>query len=146
MISNEVYALLDYFEKSSIREMDLKIADFHIKLSKENAAGGTVLSQPSDSKSDLSAEALPAQPSSPVLGIEVKSSLVGVFHVAASPETPPLAPVGTKVKKGQALGLIESMKMFTEILAPVDGIVEKVFAANADLVEFDQPLFEIKEA
>ncbi len=73
----------------------------------------------------------------------VKAPLVGVFYAASSPEAEAYVQVGSLVKKGQVLCLIEAMKMMSEVTAPVDGRIEKIYVKNADLVEFDQPLFLI---
>ncbi len=76
-------------------------------------------------------------------GTQVKAPLVGVFYAASSPEAEAYVQVGSQVKKGQVLCLIEAMKMMSEVTAPNDGRIEKIYVKNADLVEFDQPLFLI---
>ena len=53
--------------------------------------------------------------------------------------------VGSKVSKGETVCLIEVMKLFTAVESEFNGIIEKVFVVDGDLVEFDQPLFLISE-
>jgi acetyl-CoA carboxylase biotin carboxyl carrier protein len=74
----------------------------------------------------------------------VRSPMVGVFYRTPSPNAPPFVEVGTKVKRGDPLCLIEVMKLFTTITAEQDGRVAHVLPANGDLVEFDQPLFVLE--
>ena len=71
----------------------------------------------------------------------VKSPMVGTFYSKPSPEDPPFAAVGRKVKKGDTLCLIEVMKLFTTVECTTNGTVQTIFAEDGALVEFDQPLF-----
>lgn len=76
-------------------------------------------------------------------GEKVLAPLVGVFYAAPSPEEDAYVQVGDKVKAGQILCLIEAMKMMSEITAPCDGVVKKIYVKNQDVVEFEAPLFLI---
>ncbi|GHU54293.1 hypothetical protein FACS1894132_08710 [Clostridia bacterium] len=73
----------------------------------------------------------------------VKSPIVGTFYSAPSPDKPPFAPVGQKVKKGDVLMLIESMKIMNEVTSDYDGVVKEILIKNAEAVEFDQPIMII---
>ena len=70
--------------------------------------------------------------------------MVGTFYRAPSPEAPPFVEVGSLVEKGQALCLIEVMKLFTTIYAERAGRVVQIGPDNGDLVEFGQRLFVIE--
>jgi acetyl-CoA carboxylase biotin carboxyl carrier protein len=74
----------------------------------------------------------------------VNSPIVGTFYRRPNPEADPYADVGTRVKKGDVLCIIEAMKLMNEIEADADGVVVKVFPKNAQAVEFEEPLFAIK--
>jgi acetyl-CoA carboxylase biotin carboxyl carrier protein len=76
-------------------------------------------------------------------GVVVNSPFVGTFYRAPSPDSPPFVEVGTKVKKGQALCIVEAMKLMNEIEAETDGTVAEIFVQNATPVEFGEPLFRI---
>lgn len=78
-------------------------------------------------------------------GHEITSPLVGTFYTSASPEAEPFVTVGTRVKKGQVLGIIEAMKLMNEIESDCDGVVEKILIGNEEMVEYGQTLFIIKE-
>lgn len=75
----------------------------------------------------------------------VKSPIVGTFYRAASPDAPPFAEVGKKIGKNQKLCIIEAMKMMNALESEFDCVVEKILVNNGDLVEFDQPLFEVRK-
>ena len=74
----------------------------------------------------------------------VNSPFVGTFYRSASPENPPFVDVGTVVKKGQVLCIVEAMKLMNEIESDVDGTIVAVLAENGHAVEFGEPLFQIK--
>ena len=74
---------------------------------------------------------------------EVKSPLVGVFYSAASPESDTFVSIGSKVKKGDVLCIIETMKLMNEILAEQDGEIVDICVKNGDIAEFGQVLFKM---
>ena len=74
----------------------------------------------------------------------VKAELVGVFYTSPSPDAPPFVAVGQKVKKGDVICIIEAMKMMNEIECPYDGTLAVMLAENGSMVEYGQPLFEIR--
>ena len=76
--------------------------------------------------------------------IMVTSPLVGVFYAAAGQGEPPFVSVGDRVEKGQTVGIIEAMKFMNEIPAPCSGVVESVLAENEQMVEYGQPLVQIR--
>jgi acetyl-CoA carboxylase biotin carboxyl carrier protein len=75
-----------------------------------------------------------------------KSPLVGTLYLAPSEDSPRFVEVGTKVKKGDTLCIVEAMKVLNELTAEVDGVISEVCGKNAALVEFGQPLFLIEKA
>lgn len=73
----------------------------------------------------------------------VKSPMVGIFYTATSPEAEPFVKVGSKVKKGDTLCIIEAMKLMNDVVAEEDGEIVEICAENGSLVEFGQILFKI---
>lgn len=73
--------------------------------------------------------------------ITIKASMIGTFYRSSSPEIPPFISVGDIIKEGDALCIIEAMKLFNEIEAEVSGKIVKVLVDDASPIEFDQPLF-----
>ena len=72
--------------------------------------------------------------------------MVGVFYRSPEPGAPPFVEVGARVEEGATMGLVEVMKMFNGVTAPVGGEVVEVLAANDEFVEFGQPLFRLRPA
>jgi len=75
----------------------------------------------------------------------VKSPIVGTFYASASPEKPNFANVGTVVKKGSVLCILEAMKLMNEIESDVDGEIVEVLVKSEEMVEYGQSLFKIRE-
>ena len=75
----------------------------------------------------------------------IKSPIVGTFYASASPEKPSFVNVGTLVKKGSVLCILEAMKLMNEIESDVDGEVVEVLIKSEDMVEYGQSLFKIRE-
>jgi acetyl-CoA carboxylase biotin carboxyl carrier protein len=78
--------------------------------------------------------------------ITITSPIVGIFHRAPSPESPPFVEVGSLVKKGQVLCIVEAMKLMNEIESDTDGMVSKILVENGQPVEYGEPLFLIEPA
>jgi acetyl-CoA carboxylase biotin carboxyl carrier protein len=76
----------------------------------------------------------------------LRSPMVGTFYRAPSPEGPPFVQEGDMVQKGQALCIVEAMKMMNEIESQVAGRVIKILVENGQPVEYDQPLMVIETA
>jgi acetyl-CoA carboxylase biotin carboxyl carrier protein len=76
-------------------------------------------------------------------GFEVKSPFVGTFYAAPAPGEDNFVSVGTRVKKGDTLCIVEAMKLMNEIEAEKDGVISEILIDNEAPVEFDQILFVI---
>jgi acetyl-CoA carboxylase biotin carboxyl carrier protein len=74
----------------------------------------------------------------------VTSPIVGTFYRAPAPDADPFVDVGSRVKKGQVLCIIEAMKLMNEIESDVDGVVQKIYPQNAQAVEYGEPLFAVQ--
>jgi acetyl-CoA carboxylase biotin carboxyl carrier protein len=77
-------------------------------------------------------------------GHAVKSPMVGTFYRAASPGAKPFVEVGSQVKEGQTICIIEAMKILNEIEADKSGTVTQVLCENGQAVEYGQPLLVIE--
>lgn len=91
----------------------------------------------------IAAEAPAAAPAAPA-GHVVKSPMVGTFYSSSTPGGKPMVDVGSAVKEGAAICIIEAMKIMNEIEADVSGTVTQVLVQNGQAVEFGQPLFIIE--
>ncbi len=93
----------------------------------------------------------PAQPAPPAEAeftpahwVSVTAPMVGTFYRSEAPDKPPFVEVGDRVQAGQTLGLIEVMKLYSDLKADVEGTVARVDAAHGQLVEYDEPLLWIE--
>lgn len=93
------------------------------------------------------AAAEPVAPTAPAQvasgATEVCAPMVGVFYVAPSPGAEPFVRVGSKVKKGETLCILEAMKLMNEVVAECDGEIAEICANDGDLVEYGRVLFRI---
>ncbi len=100
--------------------------------------------------------ATPATPVAPISGAPaaelnpvtegevITSPTVGVFYAASSPDSEPFVKIGSKIKKGDVLCIVEAMKLMNEITSEVDGEIVDILVNNGQVVEFSQPLFRVK--
>lgn len=87
-----------------------------------------------------------ASDEAPSDSVDVTSPFVGTFYRAPSPDAPSFVEVGSVVRPGQTLCIVEAMKLMNEIEAEVSGTVVEIYAQNGKPVEFGQKLFRIKKA
>jgi acetyl-CoA carboxylase biotin carboxyl carrier protein len=99
---------------------------------------------PSGGGPRVSAPEPAAAPAPEKPGVLVTSPFVGTFYRAAGPEQPLFVELGSVVKKGQAICIIEAMKLMNEIESEVAGKVTEILAENGQPVEFGQALFRIE--
>ncbi len=99
---------------------------------------------PAPSPAQAAPASAPAPKAEAKPGVVVTSPFVGTFYRAPSPDSPPFVDVGTAVKKGQVLCIVEAMKLMNEIEAEAPGKVAEILVANATPVEFGQALFRIE--
>ena len=90
--------------------------------------------------------AAPAAPTRDENVVEITSPMVGTFYRSPSPEAPPYVEIGSQVRKGQTLCILEAMKLMNELEAEIDGTIRAILVENTDPVEFGQPLFLIEPA
>lgn len=130
----ELYGLMDRFAASGLTALEWEKDGERVALRREGAASPVQAAPPP----------LPAAQEPEERGEVVAAPLVGVFYAAPSPEEPPYATAGAQVKKGDALCLIEAMKMMSEVPAPADCVVEEVLAQDGEAVGVGAPLFRIR--
>jgi acetyl-CoA carboxylase biotin carboxyl carrier protein len=78
--------------------------------------------------------------------VSVTSPFVGTFYRSPSPDAPHFVEVGSVIREGQALCIVEAMKLMNEIEADFAGTIVEILAENGKPVEFGQPLFKVRKA
>ncbi len=86
-------------------------------------------------------ESAPGPP--PIL---IKSPMVGTYYASSAPDVPPFVSVGSVVQTETIIGIIEAMKVFTDIPAGISGTIVEILVKNGQPVEFDQPLFRVSRS
>ncbi len=132
----EIKALMQLFDTSKMNKMKLEVNDLKLVLEKDSAQEVVYTTE------NKGVEKIENKPID-VNGKVITSPIVGVFYNRRNPESEPFVRVGSQVKKGDCLCIIEAMKVMNEIVASQDGTVLEVLVENEELVEFDQPLFMI---
>jgi acetyl-CoA carboxylase biotin carboxyl carrier protein len=147
---DEISEILKVIDGSSCDEFVLETPDIKLVVRRRGAGGPAI--EPSTSRPAASASApaptqatpkASAAPTAPAGAGAVTAPMVGTFYRSPSPGAPPFVEVGSKVKKGDPICIIEVMKLFTTIHAEWSGTIAEIGAPNAHLVEYGQMLFVI---
>ena len=145
--------LLDVLIERDIAEFEHEAEGVRVKIVR--GARATLVQQAAATQASLvattaaqvaSAAAAAASIEPPSDSVDVTSPFVGTFYRSPSPDAPMFAEVGSVVRSGQTLCIVEAMKLMNEIEADCSGTVVEIFAQNGKAVEFGQKLFRIKKA
>lgn len=143
--------LVSEFKEAELTRLSLKCESFEIKLEKEKEMVQVAPQQVIQSTTHYPVSTTQCESDSPKLykqeDTEVKhitSPMVGTFYASSSPETKPFVTIGSRVKKGDIVCIIEAMKLMNEVEAEVDGEIVEIIAKNEQMVEYAQPLFVIR--
>jgi acetyl-CoA carboxylase biotin carboxyl carrier protein len=145
--------LIDLVAESDIAELEVTEGESKVRIVKatEAPAGHAMMhaQAPQYIQVPAAAQAAPAPAAAApaaapeIQGHVVKSPMVGTFYAASAPGNPPYVQVGSAVKVGDTLCIIEAMKLLNEIDAEVAGVIKQVLVENGQPVEYGQPLFVI---
>jgi acetyl-CoA carboxylase biotin carboxyl carrier protein len=146
--------LIDLVEASDISELELTEGEEKVKISRQNNTAQSLapvnyVQQPIQPPVN---QQLQAQTEEPLGKVDtttidnkdaITSPMVGTFYRSASPDSAPFIDIGSTVKKGETLCIIEAMKILNEIESDKEGTISKILIENGQPIEFGQPLFEI---
>jgi acetyl-CoA carboxylase biotin carboxyl carrier protein len=143
--------LIDLVKESGIEELELTEGEEKVKISAKSATSTTTNYLPPQAPSPVNS--LPPKVSQTATDNEVldkdveqqkiTSPMVGTFYRASSPDSSPFVDIGSTVKKGDTLCIIEAMKLLNEIESDKDGVIKAILFENGQPVEFGEPLFII---
>jgi acetyl-CoA carboxylase biotin carboxyl carrier protein len=158
----QIQELIKFVSKSGVNEVSIEQKDFKITIKAQEqrkvqeviqvagpqaAAPVALPAAPAPAPSAAPAAAAPAKAEEPKGNtIEIKSPMIGTFYRASSPDKPPFIEVGSVVKQGDTVCVIEAMKLFNEIESEVSGKIVKVLVNDSSPIEYDQPLFLVEPA
>lgn len=146
--------LIDLVSESNISELEITEADGKVRIVKADPQAAVLQAAPVYAAPAAPAPVVMAAGPAPAVaapaaapaetGHIVKSPMVGTFYRASGPNAKPFAEVGQAVKQGDAICIIEAMKIMNEIEADKTGTITKVLVENGQPVEYGQPLFVIE--
>ncbi len=149
----QIRTLLAAFDESEAVSLKLHCSDIDIQLKK---AAAYVPAAPAAQAAPIAtAPVMPTIPaaletpesvsaSAEPTGETINAPLVGTFYAASAPGEAPFVQVGSRVKQGDTVCLLEAMKMISEVPAPFDCSIEEVLAKDGELAAFDSPLFRVR--
>lgn len=152
--------LIDLVSESNISELEITEADGKVRIVKADAQAPAAMqpmmmpamnvAAPASAPAATAAQqaaaaaAAPAAEPAPPAGHAVKSPMVGTFYRSSSPGAKAFVEIGSEVKEGDPICIIEAMKIMNEIEADKSGKVTRILCENGQAVEFGQPLFIIE--
>jgi acetyl-CoA carboxylase biotin carboxyl carrier protein len=149
--------LIDLVSESNISELEITEADGKVRIVKSEPAGvvmapaATVMHMPAPAVAPPTAAAAAAAAASIAAaaapeetGHVVKSPMVGTFYRSSSPGGKAFVEIGSEVKEGEPICIIEAMKIMNEIESDKSGKIARILCENGQAVEFGQPLFVIE--
>jgi acetyl-CoA carboxylase biotin carboxyl carrier protein len=141
--------LIDLVSESNISELEITETEGKVRIVKASAAAPVqyvqTVAAPVAPVAIAGAQApAAAAVAAPAAGHAVKSPMVGTFYRASSPGAPAFVEVGSQVKEGDTLCIIEAMKILNEIEADKAGTITQILGENGQAVEYGQPLFVIE--
>ena len=145
----KIKKLIELVEESGIAELEITEGEESVRISRgvvapvAYAAPQVVASAAPAAAPAAAASAAPTA-SAELSGHILRSPMVGAFYRSSSPDASPFVDVGSQVKVGDALCIVEAMKMMNQIQSDKAGVIKSILVENGDTVEFDQPLFIIE--
>jgi acetyl-CoA carboxylase biotin carboxyl carrier protein len=138
--------LVDLVSESNISELEITEAEGKVRIVKAGAASAQPMAaMPAPVAPVASAQVpAPAEPAAAEPGHVIKSPMVGTFYRSSSPGGKPFVEVGSEIKEGEPICIIEAMKIMNEIEADCSGKVVQILCENGQAVEFGQPLFVVE--
>lgn len=136
----DVKDLMNAFSKNKLGSMEIEQGSFKLKLE----AGGVAAHSVAVCTSTAEMSGAETSNEEEMRGNVVKSPIVGTFYAAPAPDKAPFIETGSKVKKGDVLFIIESMKLMNEVTSELDGTVRGIHVKNGDAVEYGQPILTIE--
>jgi acetyl-CoA carboxylase biotin carboxyl carrier protein len=141
--------LIDLVSESNISELEITEAEGKVRIVKAASAAPSITLPPPLTATPPSGPAPTPAPSAPdvqaaapeAAGQAIKSPMVGTFYRSASPGAKAFVEVGSTIKEGEPVCIIEAMKIMNEIEADCSGRITQILCENGQAVEFGQPLF-----
>jgi acetyl-CoA carboxylase biotin carboxyl carrier protein len=143
--------LIDLVSESNVSELEITEAEGKVRIVKSAPVTQAAVAMPAPVAAVVApvpaaapvAAAVAAEPAAPK-GHVIKSPMVGTFYRASSPGAKPFVELGQTIKEGEAVCIVEAMKILNEIEADKSGVVTQILVENGQAVEYGQPLFVVE--
>ena len=139
--------LIDLVEESGISELELTEGEEKVRISRslmpQHTAPVMHYATPPTPSALLTPAIAAVEVPAEIEGHVVKSPMVGTFYRSSSPDAKPFADLGSSVKVGETICIIEAMKLLNEIESDFSGVIKKILVENGQPVEYGEPLFII---
>lgn len=149
MEMKQINSLITKFDESGLSKIKINKDGFEIEMEKATglvaAPVQAVAAAPAVAAPVAAAPAASPAPAAAVSGDTIDSPMVGTFYAAPSPDSAPFVKVGDTVKKGQAVAVLEAMKIMNELEAEFDCKIVEILVADGQAVEYDMPLFVVEK-
>jgi len=144
---DELRALLKVLSDADVAEFEHEAEGVRIFVKRGAVVAAThVVAAPAPVPAARASQTLVERPAADDGSIDVTSPFVGTFYRAPGPDTAAFVEVGSTVRVGQTLCIVEAMKLMNEIEAEQAGTIVEIYAQNGKAVEFGQKLFRLKKA
>lgn len=142
----EIRSLAQIMEEAGLTGLEILDKDSKVRLEKRPAAPAAYApaAAPGGVPAALQENGMALKPQDAPQYREIKCPMVGVFYAAPTPESEPYVKVGSAVKKGDVICVIEAMKLLNEINSDQDGEIAEICAENGSVVEYGQTLFRLR--
>jgi len=148
----EIRELIRVFDKSELNKLKVKEGEFEISMQRGFEAGVTTVTTSAPvaqavtaSTPVIAAPVVAEVVSSTTSGDMINSPMVGTYYSSPSPESPAFVTVGSTVKKGQTLCILEAMKIMNEVEAEFDCKILEILVKDGSPVEYDMPIFVVEK-
>lgn len=139
----QIKEIAEIMQENGLTLLELTQGDTSLRMERQAVQNIIIPTSAPAAPAEVSVQPAVAEPEEPKKYYEVKSPMVGVFYTSSSPESEPFVRVGSHVKKGDTVCIIEAMKLLNEISAECDGEIVEICVPNGQAVEYGQVLFRM---
>jgi len=148
MENKQINALITKFDESGLSKIKITKDGFEIEM--EKATGLVAAPVQAVAVAPVAAAPVAAVASAPaaaaaITGDTIDSPMVGTFYASPSPDSAPFVKVGDTIKKGQAVAVLEAMKIMNELEAEFDCKILEILVTDGQAVEYDMPMFVVEK-
>jgi acetyl-CoA carboxylase biotin carboxyl carrier protein len=148
----EIRELIRVFDKSELNKLKVKEGEFEISMQRGFETGVTTVTTSTPMAQTSAVVSAPAVNATLVAestpkrtGDVINSPMIGTYYSSPSPESPSFVEIGSTIKKGQTLCILEAMKIMNEVEAEFDCKILELLVKDGDPVEYDMPIFVVEK-